>query len=284
MAWLRTSDGAWCPVDEVMLHRRGGDRRGEARVEVSQALRRLEGELLAATAGVGQCSPSLRRTQSGEFVFGDPATWGAEQAVTVTDTRLYGKATAQAWDRLHPRLTRRAAWLDHDGPLPLIEGTVIRLAMERLPSGGVNKLVWLWWSGTGASAADVDRCWQSFLHRFDIEHTFRLFKQTLGWTKPRIRSSEAADRWTWLVIAAYAQLRLARPLATDLRRPWKKPAEPNRLTPARVRRGFRNLRTKTGSPTGAPKPSRPGPGRSTSRLEEPSHGHSTRGGTRPRHQ
>ncbi|GFE27477.1 hypothetical protein Sliba_79300 [Streptomyces nigrescens] len=28
-----------------------------------------------------------------------------------------------------------------------------------------------------------------------------------------------ADRWTWLVIAAYAQLRLARPLATDLRRP-----------------------------------------------------------------
>jgi hypothetical protein len=38
----------------------------------------------------------------GEFVFGDPATWGTEQAVTVTDTRLYGKATAQAWDRLHP--------------------------------------------------------------------------------------------------------------------------------------------------------------------------------------
>lgn len=50
----------------------------------------------------------------GEFVSGDPATWGAEQAVTVTDTRLYGKATAQAWDRLHPRLTQRAAWLDHD--------------------------------------------------------------------------------------------------------------------------------------------------------------------------
>jgi hypothetical protein len=47
-----------------------------------------------------------------EFVFGDPATWGDEQAVTVTDTRLYGKATAQAWDRLHPRLTRRAAWSD----------------------------------------------------------------------------------------------------------------------------------------------------------------------------
>ncbi|MCQ8832111.1 transposase, partial [Streptomyces malaysiensis] len=104
----------------------------------------------------------------GEFVFGTPATWGAEQAVTVTDTRLYGKATAQAWDQLHPRLTRRAAWLGHDGPLPIIEGTVVRLVVEKLPSGGANKPVWLWWSRTGATADDVDRCWQSFLRRFDL--------------------------------------------------------------------------------------------------------------------
>jgi hypothetical protein len=60
----------------------------------------------------------------------------------------------------------------------------------------------------------------------------------------------------WLLIAAYAQLRLARPSATDLRRPWEKPAPPNRLTPTRVRRGFRNLRTKTGSPASAPNPGR----------------------------
>ncbi|MFJ9855191.1 transposase [Streptomyces sp. NPDC101150] len=151
--------------------------------------------------------------------------------------------------------------LDAGYDAPRIEGTVIRLVVETLPSRGVNKPVWLWWSGTGATANDVDRCWQSFLRGFDVEHTFRLFKQTLGWTKPRLRSPEAADRWTWLVIAAYAQLRLARPLATDLRRPWEKPAPPNKLTPARVRRGFRNLRVKTGSPAGAPKPSRPGPGR-----------------------
>ncbi|MFI6937433.1 hypothetical protein [Streptomyces sp. NPDC050287] len=197
----------------------------------------------------------------GEFVFGDRVTWGSEHAVTVTDTRLYGKATAQAWDLLHPRLTRRAAWLNHDGPLPIIEGTVIRLAVEKLPGGGANKPVWLWWSGTGATTDDVDRCWQSFLRRFDLEHTFRLFKQTLGWTKPQLRSPEAADPWTWLVIAAYAQPRLARPLTADLRRPWGKPAEPNRLTPACVRRRFRHLLTKTGSPADAPKPTRPGPGR-----------------------
>jgi hypothetical protein len=99
------------------------------------------------------------------------------------------------------------------------------------------------------------------LRRFDIEHTFRLLKQTLGWVCPKIRTPQAADRWTWIMLAAYTQLRLARPLATDLRRPWEKPAPPERLTPARVRRGFRHLRTQLTSPASAPKPSRPGPGR-----------------------
>ena len=114
---------------------------------------------------------------------------------------------------------------------------------------------------TGATAEDVDRWWRSFLRRFDLEHTFRLFKQTLGWTRPKVRTPLAADRWTWLLIAAYTQLYLARPLAADLRRPWERPAEPGRLTPARVRRGFRHLRVNTSRPARAPKPSRPGPGR-----------------------
>lgn len=197
----------------------------------------------------------------GEFVFGDPATWGAEQAVTTTDTRRYGTATAHAWDRLHPRLTRRCAWSDHAEPLPIIEGTVIRLNVDHLPSGGDPKPVWLWWSKVDATVADVDRCWQAFLRRFDIEHTFRLFKQTMGWTVPHLRNPESADRWTWLVIAAYSQLRLARSLAVDLRRPWEKPLPAHRLSPSRVRRGFRNIHTKTISPAGAPKPCRPGPGR-----------------------
>ncbi|MFG2483538.1 transposase [Streptomyces virginiae] len=197
----------------------------------------------------------------GEFVFGRPETWGEATVVTLTDTDRYGTATATAWDRLHPRLTRRAAWGNHEGPLPIIEGTVIRLAVAKLPSAGVNRPVWLWWSRTGAEPEDVDRCWQAFLRRFGVEHTFRLHKQTLGWTRPRLRDSDAADRSTWLVLAAHAQLRLARPLTRDLRRPWERPAEPNGLTPARVRRGFRNPRAKTGTPASAPRPTRPGPGR-----------------------
>jgi hypothetical protein len=121
--------------------------------------------------------------------------------------------------------------------------------------------VWLWSSRTGATAVDVDRWWQSFLRRFDLEHTFRLFKQTLGWTRPKLRTPQAADRWTWLVIACHTKLRLARPLSDDLRRPWERPAAPDRLTPARVRRGFRNIHARTTHPVSAPKPGKPGPGR-----------------------
>ena len=196
-----------------------------------------------------------------EFVFGRPGTWGEPGASTSTDTSRYGTALAQSWDRLHAKLTRRAAWTDFPGELPILEGTVIRLQVEHLPSGGEAKPVWLWWSGTDATGLDVDRLWQMFLRRFDIEHTFRMLKQTLGWTAPKLRDSASADRWTWLIIAAHTQLRLARPLVGDLRCPWERPAAPNRATPARIRRGFRNLRPKLGTPARAPKLSRPGPGR-----------------------
>src|SRR5438309_2323269 len=80
-------------------------------------------------------------------------------------------------------------------------------------------------------------------------------------TSTNTRAPEAADRWTWLIIAAHTQLRLARPLAEDLRKPWERPAAARRLTPARVRRDFRNIRTTAACPAGAPKPGKPGPGR-----------------------
>jgi hypothetical protein len=201
------------------------------------------------------------RKHGGELALADPATWPAPHVTTTTVTSRYGTATANAWDQVHARLTHRAAWLDHVGPLPVIDGTLIRLQVDHLPGDRDPKPVWLWWSATGALPAEVDRAWQAFLRRFDLEHTFRLFKQVLGWTAPKIRDPAAADRWTWLIITCYAQLWLARPLAADLRLPWERPAPPGRLTPARVRRGFRNIRAALPCPAGAPKPGKPGPGR-----------------------
>jgi hypothetical protein len=187
--------------------------------------------------------------------------WPAPAVTTVTQTTRYGSAAALAWGRLHQRLAARAGWENHDGELPVIEGTLIRLQVDHLPGDRSPGPLWLWSSRAGTSAAEVNRAWQAFLRRFDIEHMFRFFKQILGWTRPRLRDPAAADRWTWLIIACYAQLRLARHLAADLRLPWQRPCPPGRLTPARVRRGFRNIRQTLPDLAGAPKPGKPGPGR-----------------------
>src|SRR6516164_1398834 len=65
-----------------------------------------------------------------------------------------------------------------------------------------------------------------------LEHAIRTLKSILGLTAAKVRAPEQADRWVRLLMAAHAQLLLARPLAAGLG------------TPARVA-----------------KPSRPGPGR-----------------------
>src|SRR5439155_905087 len=114
------------------------------------------------------------RKHGRQLTLSSPAACPDPQITTSTATSRYGTAAAAAWDRVHPRLTHRAAWLDHDGNLPVIEGTLIRLQVDYLPGDRDPKPVWLWWSRTGAAPADVDRCWQSFLRRFDLEHTFRL--------------------------------------------------------------------------------------------------------------
>ena len=126
----------------------------------------------------------------------------------------------------------------------------------------------------------MDRAWQAFLRRFDIEHTFRFLKQVLGWTCPKLRDPAAADRWTWIVIACAhgPGSWLARGLAEDLRLPWQRPCPARGLTPARVRRGFRNIRQALPDLASAPKPGKPGPGRPSARIEEPPSGHPPRRG------
>ena len=131
-----------------------------------------------------------------EFALADPATWPEPPVATTTETTRYGTATAQAWDRLHPRLTHRSAWLDHNGPLPVIEGTLIRLQVDRLPGDRAPQARVAVVLGHGVLPAEVDRCGRRS-SPFDLEHTFRLFKQVLGWTAPKIRDPPAADRWTW---------------------------------------------------------------------------------------
>ncbi|WP_200259332.1 NF041680 family putative transposase [Streptomyces sp. HSG2] len=201
------------------------------------------------------------RKHGGVLTFAKPDSWHTPDTTTTSDTTRYGRAEALAWDRMHPRPQARGPWLDHEGELPWIHSTLIRLKVDHLPGDHDPKPVWLWSSRTSMTGTDIDVRRQAFLRSFDLEHTFRFRKQTLGWTTPKVRDPAVADLWTWLITTVHTQLRLARPLAEDLRRPWERPRPPHRLTPARVRRGFRHIRATTARLAAVPKPSRPGPGR-----------------------
>lgn len=194
------------------------------------------------------------------FKCSDPNTWPEPHDRLVAQDRRYGTVTVTAWHDLHPKLGRRGHWTDQDTP-PIVKATIIRVEVEHLPkpTSRAKKTLWLWWSADGVP--DLDLCWRAYLRRFDIEHGFRFVKGTLGWTTPSLCTPEQADRWTWLILTSYTQLRLARRLVEDLRLPWERPRTPTHLTPARVRRGFRRLRASLGTPASPPKSTTPGPGR-----------------------
>ena len=177
------------------------------------------------------------------------------------DSGRYGRVEVRAWHGLHQRLQGRGHFGSRPQPAA-VPGTVIQVIAERLPDGRAPQgAMWLWWAAPPGTPCDLDMIWRAYLRRFDAEHGFRFEKGTLGWTCARVRTPAQADLWTWLILAAYTQLHLARRLAPDLRRPWERPPPPGReLSPARVRRGFRHIRGTIGTPARGPKPSRPGPG------------------------
>ncbi|MEW1719736.1 NF041680 family putative transposase [Streptomyces sp. NPDC093109] len=218
-------------------------------------------------------NPGRPPRHGAEFRLADPATHPAPVQESTGIHDRFGEVLARCWGQMHPKPDRRGSWADHEGELPLVEGALVHLAVEYLPGNRDPKPLWLWHGDPDATAHDVNRLWRIFLRRFDIEHTFRFFKQTLGLTRPRLRNPEQADRWVWLILAAYTQLRLTRPLAEDLRRPWEKPLTPDQLTPGRVRRGYPRIRRTLGTPASTPKATHPGPGRPKGRTSTPAPRH-----------
>jgi hypothetical protein len=209
------------------------------------------------------------RRHGAKFNCADPTTWPAPTATLIAEDDQYGTVTVHAWAGLHPKQQRHPGHGSR-APRPIVRGTILRVQVQRVPARTrPPKVLWLWWAGPTGCMLDLDLAWRAYVRRFDLEHTVRFCKQTLGWTTPRPRHPEQADRWTWLVLAGYAQLRLARQVASDQRLPWERPRPQPRLSPVRVRRGFPRLLCTIGSPATTPKPSGRSPGRPKGRCSGP---------------
>jgi hypothetical protein len=119
----------------------------------------------------------------------DPHTWHTPDATSTCQDGTYGRVEVKAWQALHPASThlpraRRA--------MTIVEGTIIRVQVSRLPArrGRQPKTLWLWWHGPAPDDLDLDRVWRAYIRRFDIEHTIRFAKQLPGpLGAPRMREN-----------------------------------------------------------------------------------------------
>jgi hypothetical protein len=191
------------------------------------------------------------------FRLADEDTHGQPQQSAQLDHPLYGAVTIDVWTELH------VAGAPH-APLSVVRVQVERLPNKKLPP----RPLWLAWIG-GPLPTDLSVLWRWYLRRFTVEHAFRFFKQTLGWTTVRPRSADAADRWTWLVAAACWQLWLARPLISEVRLPWEHPRPDGLLTPGQVHRHFTGILLRVSTPARAPRPRGKSPGRQPGQRPHP---------------
>jgi len=189
------------------------------------------------------------RKHGAAFRLHDPTTHGqADHTLTLQDPG-YGRVQFDAWESLHDEAAAADSFC------------VLRVQVEHLlHRAGAPAPLWLAWIGQ-ALPTDLLQVWRWYQRRFAIEQGFRFLKQALGWTTVRLRSPQAADRWSWLLAAGLWQLWLARPLVAEVRLPWDHPLPPAHLTPGRVRRAFGGLLARVSSPTHAPRSRGKSPGR-----------------------
>ncbi len=183
------------------------------------------------------------------FRLADEDTHGQPQHSTRLIHAAYGEVRIDAWTELHVAGAP-------DAPF-----SVVRVQVERLPNKKLSpRPLWLAWIG-GPLPTDLSVLWHWYLRRFTVEHAFRFFKQTLGWTTARPRNADAADRWTWLIAGACWQLWLARPLVSDVRLPWEHPRPDGLVTPGQVHRHFTGILVRVSTPARAPRKRGKSPGR-----------------------
>lgn len=177
-----------------------------------------------------------RRPKHGaRFAFKDAQTWGAPEAdVTLEDPR-YGQVRLRYWGGLHAREDAQTVF------------GVLRVEVHRERATPPPAL-WLAWQGPALSA---ETSWRAYDQRWGIEPSIKWRKQHLHWTVPQVQTTEAMDRWSWLVTLAQWQAFLARDVVEATPLPWQRPAAPR--TPRLVQRGLAALFAQLGSPAAAPK-------------------------------
>jgi hypothetical protein len=189
-----------------------------------------------------------------KFKLNDPQTYPQPDDVLAIDDPKLGRIRVSRWSGFHFRCAS-------SHPMQIIRVEILEPRGRRR----AWKPLWLAWLGLTMPA--LDDLWRKYLRRFSLEHWYRFAKQRLYWTIPQITSTEAAQRWSDLMVFVSWQLWFARSECIDAPFPWQSPQQD--LSPGRVTQAFPIIIVAIGTPARPPKSRGKSLGRQNGQLQPP---------------
>ena len=193
------------------------------------------------------------RLYGARFALNDPTTWHNPDVE---------KEWVEAWANGHQVRVHLKAWYDmrmrgrrgypmHRCPFTLICVTVTTLDGRPL----YRRPLWLAFFGPKRQVWAPKLIYEAYRQRFDQEHMHRFLTQHLLALAYQTPETDHEEHWWRMVILAYYQLWLARPLAQAQWRPWEKHLAKKRaasrtraLSPTLVQRDFHRILSQIGTP------------------------------------
>lgn len=121
------------------------------------------------------------RVHGDKFKLNDASTWSEPTETIEQENAKLGKVRIHLWTRKHFRLSPH-----HPMSIILVE----RLQQDGYPR--VNKPMWK--ASVGEEMPPLGELWKLYLRRFAVDHWYRLIKQRLHWTLPKLATPQQCDR------------------------------------------------------------------------------------------
>ena len=147
----------------------------------------------------------------------------------------HGQVTVVAYNNYHQKITSQVSDFGNVDKKQMsgVNGVLLHVTCTDSRKG--MRDMWLFYSGS-MDTIDLKFLFDSYVHRFDIEHFFRFCKQTLGLASAKLSTAKATDTWVTCIMCAYVHLWLARGAVDVCKHPWEKTMSKARSTPGRARR------------------------------------------------
>lgn len=199
---------------------------------------RLRSNLCLWTAPPPYCGKGRPRLHGNKFKLNDATTWTEPIEHLELEHPQWGQLRISLWKDLHFQASPHQ-------PMQLI----LLERSDQLYCWKMPKPLWLIW--IGEQMPPLTQIWQLYLRRFGVDHWYRLAKQRLHWTLPKLSTPKQCERWSDLMPMLTWELWLAREIVQDRPLPWQKSL--TKLTPGRVAQAMPGVLVAIGTPASSPK-------------------------------